>query len=276
MISTTSVIGRRLDALPPGKFHIRMLCLIGAGMFFDGFDIYLAAGVLGALVREGVSNVDTNAWFISATFAGMTVGAWMAGVLGDRYGQALHLPVQPCAVWFWPPCSRPPSRRSITVAFRVPLRHGGRVGGGDRGRVRHDVRVHAACYPRPLCGPARRFHQLGSARCDVRGLSHHPLSRLALDVRDRGRRSRDRVADAQEHAGITTVAGVERALSGGSGPHHPPYRGRQRSACHPEEEPPSTADAVRGRPRWRLSPAVPAVDAYSKPSAAAPNLDRGS
>ena len=87
MISTTSIIGRRLDALPPGKFHTRMLCLIGAGMFFDGFDIYLAAGVLGALVREGISNVDTNAWFISATFAGMTVGAWLAGVLGDRYGR---------------------------------------------------------------------------------------------------------------------------------------------------------------------------------------------
>ena len=43
-----------------------MLFLIGAGMFFDGFDIYLAAGVLGRLVREGLSDVNTNAWFISA------------------------------------------------------------------------------------------------------------------------------------------------------------------------------------------------------------------
>ena len=87
MIGMASPIGQRLDALPAGKFHRRMLVLIGAGMFFDGFDIYLAAGVLGALVREGLSNVDTNAWFISATFAGMTVGAWLAGVLGDRYGR---------------------------------------------------------------------------------------------------------------------------------------------------------------------------------------------
>lgn len=86
MMGITSPIGKRLDALAPGKFHVRMLWLIGADMLFDGFDIYLAAGVLGALVREGVSNVDTNAWCISATFAGMTVGAWLAGVLGDRYG----------------------------------------------------------------------------------------------------------------------------------------------------------------------------------------------
>lgn len=87
MSKTTATIGQRLDSLPPGKFHKRLLWLVGAGMFFDGFDIYLAAGVLGALVREGMSDVDTNAWFISATFAGMTIGAWLAGILGDRFGR---------------------------------------------------------------------------------------------------------------------------------------------------------------------------------------------
>ena len=86
-MQTTSPIGERLDRLPRGRFHTRMLCLIGAGMFFDGFDIYLAAGVLGALVRDGLSDVNRNAWFISATFAGMTLGAWLAGILGDRYGR---------------------------------------------------------------------------------------------------------------------------------------------------------------------------------------------
>jgi putative MFS transporter len=87
MSATISPIGQRLDRLPPGKFHTKMLFLIGAGMFFDGFDIYLAAGVLGALVRDGLSTVDSNAWFISATFAGMTIGAWLAGILGDRFGR---------------------------------------------------------------------------------------------------------------------------------------------------------------------------------------------
>ena len=87
MSRMVSPIGQRLDRLPRGKFHTRMLFLIGAGMFFDGFDIYLAAGVLGALVREGLSDVTTNAWFISATFAGMTIGAWFAGILGDRFGR---------------------------------------------------------------------------------------------------------------------------------------------------------------------------------------------
>ena len=87
MSKAFSPIGERLDRLPRGPFHTRMLCLIGFGMFFDGFDIYLAGGVLGALVRDGLSDVDRNAWFISATFAGMTIGAALAGLLGDRFGR---------------------------------------------------------------------------------------------------------------------------------------------------------------------------------------------
>ena len=39
--------GSRLDRLPIGPFHRRIMLLIGIGMFFDGFDIYLAGTVLG-------------------------------------------------------------------------------------------------------------------------------------------------------------------------------------------------------------------------------------
>ena len=40
--------GGRLDRLPIGRFHYRIIWLIGVGMFFDGFDIYTAGTVLGA------------------------------------------------------------------------------------------------------------------------------------------------------------------------------------------------------------------------------------
>jgi putative MFS transporter len=56
-------------------------------MFFDSFDIYLASSVLGAMVRSGESTLSLNATFISVTFGGMMVGAWISGVLGDRYGR---------------------------------------------------------------------------------------------------------------------------------------------------------------------------------------------
>jgi putative MFS transporter len=61
--------------------------LIGAGMFFDGFDIYLAGIVLGATVKSGFSTLGQNAQFVSATFVGMMLGSLVTGFLGDRYGR---------------------------------------------------------------------------------------------------------------------------------------------------------------------------------------------
>ncbi len=80
-------VAGRLDRLPILPFHRRLLWLIGAGMFFDSFDIYLAGSVLGELVHSGWSTVPLNARFISATFVGMLIGAAGAGWLGDRYGR---------------------------------------------------------------------------------------------------------------------------------------------------------------------------------------------
>jgi MFS transporter, putative metabolite:H+ symporter len=61
--------------------------LIGIGMFFDGFDIYLAGTVLGVTLKTGFSTLPQNALFISATFVGMMLGSFATGFLGDRYGR---------------------------------------------------------------------------------------------------------------------------------------------------------------------------------------------
>ena len=79
--------GARLDRLPFSRFHRRTLFLIGTGMFFDGFDIYVAATVLGATLKSGFSTLNQNAQFFSVTFVGMTIGSFVAGFLGDRYGR---------------------------------------------------------------------------------------------------------------------------------------------------------------------------------------------
>ncbi|MDQ0137646.1 putative MFS transporter [Neorhizobium galegae] len=83
----TATVSQRLDRLPILPFHKRLLMLVGAGLFFDAFDIYLANSVLGALVQDGWSTVDKNAAFLSATAFGMLLGSIMAGILGDRYGR---------------------------------------------------------------------------------------------------------------------------------------------------------------------------------------------
>src|ERR1700682_1894095 len=79
--------GSRLDRLPIGPFHRRIMLLIGIGMFFDGFDIYLAGTVLGVTLKTGFSTLPQNALFISMTFVGMMLGSFGTGFLGDRYGR---------------------------------------------------------------------------------------------------------------------------------------------------------------------------------------------
>jgi putative MFS transporter len=79
--------GARLDRLPISSFHRRILTLIGIGMFFDGFDVYVAATVLGATLNSGFSTLAQNAQFVSVTFLGMMLGSFLTGFLGDRYGR---------------------------------------------------------------------------------------------------------------------------------------------------------------------------------------------
>ena len=66
--------GARLDRLPLGRFHRRLLTLIALGMFFDSFDNAMMASVLAALVGHGDSTVALNARYISVSFLGLTIG----------------------------------------------------------------------------------------------------------------------------------------------------------------------------------------------------------
>jgi len=86
-MSTIVNAGARLDRLPVGSFHYRIFWLIGAGMFFDGYDLYVAGGVLAATIHSKFSTLAQNLQFISLTFVGMTLGALITGFLGDRYGR---------------------------------------------------------------------------------------------------------------------------------------------------------------------------------------------
>jgi MFS transporter, putative metabolite:H+ symporter len=79
--------GGRLDRLPITPFHYRIFWLVGAGMFFDGYDLYVGTNVLPAVLQSGFSTPPLNADFISKTFLGMTIGALVTGFLGDRYGR---------------------------------------------------------------------------------------------------------------------------------------------------------------------------------------------
>jgi putative MFS transporter len=61
--------------------------LVGAGMFFDGYDLYVAGGVLASAIQTKFSTAPQNLQFISLTFVGMTLGALITGFVGDKFGR---------------------------------------------------------------------------------------------------------------------------------------------------------------------------------------------
>lgn len=86
-VSAAVNAGARLDRLPIGPFHRRMLWLVSMGVFFDSFDNTLSSSALAAMLKSGWSTLELNSLFMSVTFAGLTVGAVLAGFLSDRLGR---------------------------------------------------------------------------------------------------------------------------------------------------------------------------------------------
>ena len=86
-MATAVNAGARLDRLPISPFHYRIFWLVGAGMFFDGYDLYVAGGVLASAIQTKFSTLPQNLQFISLTFVGMTLGSLITGFVGDKYGR---------------------------------------------------------------------------------------------------------------------------------------------------------------------------------------------
>jgi putative MFS transporter len=86
-MATSVNAGARLDRLPISSFHYRIFWLVGAGMFFDGYDLYVAGGVLASAIQTKFSTLPQNLQFLSLTFVGMTLGSLITGFAGDKYGR---------------------------------------------------------------------------------------------------------------------------------------------------------------------------------------------
>jgi MFS transporter, putative metabolite:H+ symporter len=79
--------GKRLDQLPILPFHRRLFALIGAGLFLDGFQLYFPSGLVSVLVKSRWAPESFAANYISAGLFGIMLGAWLSGIIGDRFGR---------------------------------------------------------------------------------------------------------------------------------------------------------------------------------------------
>ncbi|MGC1305105.1 MAG: MFS transporter, partial [Caulobacteraceae bacterium] len=81
-----SVAGR-LEAMPYGRFHRRLLWMGGLAYSFDGFDVAMLGFVYPILARLWRLDAPLVGVIGSATFVGYFFGAAGAGLIADRIGR---------------------------------------------------------------------------------------------------------------------------------------------------------------------------------------------
>lgn len=77
----------RLERLPLGKPHYRLLLLLGLGWALDAMDVGLISFTLPTLSREFALSPAQAGLLGSAGFVGMLLGAAIGGRLADRLGR---------------------------------------------------------------------------------------------------------------------------------------------------------------------------------------------
>ena len=192
--------GARLDRLPASRFHYRILGLIGGGMFLDAFEIYLQGAVLAALIGIGWSTPAQNANFLSATFAGMVIGAWLAGITGDRYGRRFSYQANLLIFGLasLAGAAAPSMEWLIAARFIMGIGLGAEI---VVGYVTISELTPPASRGRWGAGLATITNS-ALVFCSTGRPSDHSFLRLALDVCDRGGRRAHCLVSAQADAGV--------------------------------------------------------------------------
>ncbi len=81
------MILERLENLPVGSFHYKLLAVTGLGWLFDSMDTGLISFVLPILAKEWGLSPEQVGWIGSVGLIGMALGAVLAGTIADRFGR---------------------------------------------------------------------------------------------------------------------------------------------------------------------------------------------
>ena len=77
----------RLEKLPVGSFHYKLLLVTGLGWLFDSMDTGLISFVLPVLAKEWGLTPEQVGWIGSIGLIGMALGAVLAGTVADKFGR---------------------------------------------------------------------------------------------------------------------------------------------------------------------------------------------
>ncbi|HUO37674.1 MAG TPA: MFS transporter, partial [Mycobacterium sp.] len=80
-------VGRRLDHLPIGPLHRKIVVAIGLGLFFEVYEIFLSSTIGTALKTEYGLGGTALEVLMASSFLGMFIGAAAFGRLADRMGR---------------------------------------------------------------------------------------------------------------------------------------------------------------------------------------------
>ena len=81
------MILERLEKLPVGSFHYKLLIVTGLGWLFDSMDTGLISFVLPILSKEWGLTPEQVGWIGSVGLIGMALGAVLAGTVADKFGR---------------------------------------------------------------------------------------------------------------------------------------------------------------------------------------------
>jgi len=80
-------IGRRLDHLPVGPVHRRVVIAVGLGLFFEVYEIFLSSTIATALSTQYGLGGTALQLLLASSFLGMFFGAAAFGRIADRIGR---------------------------------------------------------------------------------------------------------------------------------------------------------------------------------------------
>ena len=82
-------VGGWMDSLPVGSLHRFVVCVIGIGLFFDMYEIFLVSSIGTALQSEyGIDRHSTDfKLLLASAFIGMFFGSFFLGSMADRVGR---------------------------------------------------------------------------------------------------------------------------------------------------------------------------------------------